>query len=120
MGSDIKQVLVIRADIRMSRGKIAAQAAHAACLSAKEARKKCYDIWRSWLLQGGKKIVLEVNSEGELISIYEKARRAGLPCALVVDAGYTEIPPGTKTAVGIGPEESKKIDKITGHLKTLR
>ncbi len=120
MRSDLKQVLVIRTDIRMSRGKIAAQAAHAACLSAEEARRKCYDIWRSWFLQGAKKIVLEVSSEEELMSIYEKARKAGLPCALVVDAGYTEIPPGTKTAVGIGPEESKKIDRITGHLKALR
>ena len=64
-------------------------------------------------------MVGKVNSEQELIEIYNKARSEGLPCSIIRDAGHTQLEPGTLTAVAIGPERDEKIDKITGHLKLL-
>jgi len=115
-----KQVIVVRTDLEMSRGKIAVQVAHAACGAVEEARKKCPDLLKIWEKEGSKKVVVEVKSEEELMKIYEEAKSSGLACYLVRDAGLTEIPPGTATAVAVGPDLSERIDKITGGLKLLR
>lgn len=56
----------------------------------------------------------------ELLKIYEAVKNSGLPHYLVKDAGHTELPPGTITCLGIGPDDDKKIDKITGNLKLLK
>ena len=114
-----KQVIVINADVKMSRGKIAAQAAHAACEASEAARKIVPKIWRAWRDEGAKKVILAA-SEAELLEIYSKAELLNMPRALIRDAGLTELPPGTITAVAVGPYEEEKIDKITGHLKILR
>ncbi len=118
-GSRYKQVIVIRGDIEMSRGKIAAQAAHAACEAFEEARRSQPKIWKEWRKEGAKKVVL-VSDERGLMEVYEKAKAMGIPRAMVRDAGLTELPPGTLTAVAIGPYEAEKIDEITGKLKPLR
>ncbi len=119
LSSRYKQVIVVRGDIEMSRGKIAAQVAHAACEAFENARKMVPRIWSSWREEGGKKVVL-VASEKELLEIYKKAEILNIPRALIRDAGLTELPPGTLTAVAIGPFDGEKIDKITGHLKPLK
>ncbi|RLE83167.1 MAG: peptidyl-tRNA hydrolase [Thermoprotei archaeon] len=116
----MKQVIVVRTDIKMSRGKIAAQVAHAAVIASEKARADHSEWWREWFYGFQKKIVLEVRSENELLEIYRKAKESGLPVALVRDKGLTEIPPNTLTAVAIGPAPSEKIDKITGSLKLLK
>ena len=112
----MKQVIVIREDLKMGKGKIAAQASHASLLAFLKAgilkRKK-------WLKEGMKKVVLKVSSEKEILELYKKAKQKKLPSALIKDAGLTQIPPGTITALGIGPAEEKKIDEITGKLKLL-
>ncbi len=116
---EYKQVIVVRTDIKMSKGKLAAQVAHAAVsalLEALKERKKWVD---EWIRQGQKKVVLRVDSEKELLSIYEKARTKRLPVALIIDAGRTELEPGTKTCVGIGPAPSKRVDEVTGDLRLL-
>lgn len=110
----MKQAIVIRADLKLSAGKAAAQAAHAA-LQAYNAAKLL--ARKKWEREGAKKVVLAVDSERELRQIFKSARKTKLPAVLITDAGLTEIPPGTPTAVGIGPAEEIKIDKITGNLK---
>ena len=111
-----KQVIVIRTDLKMSKGKACVQVAHASVEAYKKAN---WFSKRKWATTGAKKAVLKVNTLKDLKKIYEEARKEKLPCVLISDAGKTEIPAGTITAVGIGPAESKKIDKITGKLKTL-
>lgn len=110
----MKQAIVLRKDLKMSAGKVAAQASHASLEAykiAKPAEKK------KWEREGGKKIILAVYSKEELLQIFAAAKKARLPVALIMDAGLTEIPAGTKTAVGIGPAADEKIDKIVGSLK---
>ena len=116
---EYKQVLVIRTDLKMSRGKLAVQTAHAAVSSAEEARKHAPTSWRKWLWEGQKKVAVKVASESALITLREKAEKAGLPTYLVRDRGLTELPPGTVTALGIGPASTKTVDKITGDLQLL-
>lgn len=113
---DVKQVIVLRADLKMSPGKAAAQASHAAVSSAEKARKDNPSWWREWIESGQRKIVLRVNSEEDLLNIERKAREMNLPVVLIADMGSTELKPGTITALGIGPAPSNLIDKITGNL----
>ncbi len=111
-----KQVIVMRADLKMSRGKIAAQAGHAAVSAAEEARKRCSDWWKAWLKEGQCKIAVKVESERELLEFERQARELELPHALIYDRGLTELPPNTLTCLGIGPAPSDKVDKITEKL----
>lgn len=131
---EAKQVLVIRKDIKMPQGKVGAQLAHAstgALLSlVKFKERKNRNTWTisapkdgavtAWLEGRFAKICVYVKSEEEIIELYEKAKAANLPCALIKDAGFTVfkgVP--TITAVGIGPGFKEDIDKITGHLPLL-
>ncbi|MCX8196003.1 MAG: peptidyl-tRNA hydrolase Pth2 [Acidilobaceae archaeon] len=116
-----KQAIVLRRDISMGKGKAAAQAAHASLEAALKALRSSRAEWREWLErwleEGQEKVVLRADSEGEMLKLYEEAERAGLPASLVRDAGRTQLPPGTLTAIAIGPAPEEKVDKLTGHLK---
>jgi PTH2 family peptidyl-tRNA hydrolase len=116
---DYKQVIVIRTDLNMSRGKLAVQVAHAAVSSAENARKHLPASWRKWFWEGQKKVAVKVGTEADLVDLFNKAKRAGLPAYLVRDRGLTELPPGTTTALGIGPAPTERVDKITGDLQLL-
>jgi len=111
-----KQVIVVREDLNLSKGKLAVQVAHASILGYEIAEKRAVEEWRK---EGQKKIVLKVGSIQELMEIKERASKSGLATAVVRDAGLTEIPPGTITAIVIGPDEEGKVDKITGNLPLL-
>ena len=113
---EYKQVLVVRADLKMSRGKIAAQAGHAAVSAAEETRKKRPEWWNSWLSEGQCKIAVKVGSEHELLELERMVKKLKLPSALISDRGLTELPPGTLTCLGIGPAPSQQLDKVTGKL----
>ena len=114
-----KMVIVIRTDIKMSKGKVAAQAGHAAVSASEYARKNRPEWWNPWITEGQCKIAVKAKSEDEILDIERKARNAGLPVALIVDRGLTEIPPNTTTCLGIGPAPVNKVDPITGKLSLL-
>jgi len=116
---EYKQVLVIRTDLKMGRGKIAVQVAHAAVTAAEIARKHEPSWWQRWLDEGQKKVVVKVSTLKDLLAIYDEAVRSKLPSDIIRDRGLTEIPPGTVTTVGIGPAPTKKVDKITANLPLL-
>ncbi len=116
---EVKQVIVVRKDLKMGAGKLASQTAHASVLSYLEAMKNNKDIVKAWLESGQRKIVLEVDDEAMLIKLYKAFQYEMVPCAIVNDAGLTQLPPGTTTALGIGPDLASKIDKFTKPLKLL-
>ncbi len=111
-----KQVIVLREDLRLSRGKAAAQAAHAAVTAYKATHARTRKAWED---EGQKKVVLVVKNVEALKQLRARCAQAKLPHALIEDAGLTEIPKGTITALGIGPDKEEKIDKITGSLPLL-
>ena len=117
MTGEYKMVIVVRGDIKLGPGKMAAQVAHAAvncALAAKKNYKKYFDAWYD---EGQKKVVVKVKNLEELRELQADARAAKLPNSLITDAGHTQLPPGTVTCLGIGPGPETAIDKITGHLK---
>jgi PTH2 family peptidyl-tRNA hydrolase len=114
-----KQVIVFRSDLKLSKGKIAAQAGHAAVSAAEEARKRHRGWWEAWIFEGQRKIAIKVKSEKALLELEEQAKKLALPNALITDKGLTEIPEGTVTCLGIGPAPAEKVDRLTGKLKLL-
>lgn len=117
--AEIKQVIIIRSDIVMGKGKTVAQGAHASLMSYFEAERINKGMAKEWIDSGEKKIVLKVSDEESLIKLYKAFEFKKIPCALVADAGLTQLPPGTKTALGIGPWKSGDIDLFTSGLKLL-
>ena len=116
--TEIKQVIVVRKDLGMKTGKIAAQTAHASIEALSKAENKTPGIALEWRENGMPKIVLKVNSEKELLELFMEVKKE-LPAALIKDAGRTQITPGSATCIGIGPADEAKIDKYTSKLKLL-
>ena len=117
--NEYKQVIVFRSDLKLSKGKIAAQAGHAAISAAQKAHKLHRAWWKAWLFEGQCKVAVKVRDKEELFSLEEQANDLGLPNALIVDRGLTEVPPGTVTCLGVGPAPAEKVDKLTGNLPLL-
>ena len=115
---ELKQVIVIRSDLGMGKGKLAAQCSHASLSAYKKCEKEDEENAREWEGQGQKKVVLKVSSEGELLELYEKMKRE-VPCALIRDAGHTQVEPGSVTCFGAGPADEAVLNKYTKHLKLL-
>jgi len=115
----MKQAIVVRTDLKMGKGKVAAQVAHASLAAAEAAQQRKPSWYEGWKGEGQAKIVLKVDSEEQLNELFQKARSAGLPASLIEDRGLTQIEPGTVTCVGIGPGPDSQIDGITGKLKLL-
>ena len=112
-----KQIIVVRSDLKMSRGKLASQVSHAAVDSAHNVERRIISAWRA---TGQKKVVLKAKNESELFALKEKCKKLEIQCSLITDAGRTELEPGTVTALGIGPDEEDKINKVTGSLPLLK
>ncbi|MGO8886294.1 MAG: peptidyl-tRNA hydrolase Pth2 [Streptosporangiaceae bacterium] len=113
----MKLVLVVRADLGMGRGKLAAQVAHAA-VGAALASYGSGDF-TAWLADGQPKVVLKVMTAEQLSQTARQAHEARLPVEVVQDAGRTQLVPGTLTCCAIGPAEASRIDAITGGLPLL-
>ena len=111
-----KQVILIRTDLKLPRGKACSQAAHA---SVEAVLKSDPEMVKAWRKEGMAKIVVKVKDEKELIKYFQQAKDDGLVVSLITDAGRTVIAPGTKTCVGIGPDDEEKIDQVTGKLSLL-
>jgi len=113
----MKQVIVVRKDLKMGCGKIAGQVAHASVTAYK---KQNWFKRRQWFKNDNQvKVVLKVKSEQELIDIMYECMLAGIKYSEIHDAGRTQIEPNTLTAVGIGPDSDEKINKIVKDLKLL-
>ena len=114
--AEYKQCIIIRQDLKLSRGKLAVQVAHAAVSASEHADASAR---RTWKEGGQKKIVLQVKTLSEMYELKMDAEAAGLPASLITDAGLTEVPPGTVTALGIGPAPSEQLDGVTGELQLV-
>jgi len=112
----MKQTIVIRNDLNLKAGKLSVQVAHASVTSALLCKEKKRQWFKEWIDFGQKKVVLEVKNLNELLALHKKATTLKIPCALIRDAGLTEVPPGTVTALGIGPAPEEIINKVTGSL----
>lgn len=129
----IKQVIVVRKDLNMRKGKIAAQAAHASMKVFLDVASIEHDQWEGWKLTSWlttpmadwlnssfAKVCLYVESEEHLLELLQQAKDADISAALITDSGRTEfhgVP--TNTCIAIGPHYADEIDKITGELKLL-
>lgn len=112
----MKQIIIMRDDLGMSRGKEISQGAHASMKAVIENLED--ERVFSWLSGSFTKVVLVVNSEEELLRLYAQAKAKNLICALIMDEGLTEFDGvHTNTCISIGPDEREKIDEVTGHLK---
>ncbi len=111
-----KQVILVRTDLKLPKGKLAVQVAHASLEAALKSSRDVIDEWRS---SGGKKVVLKTDNLEDLRKYEALARSERLVSALITDAGHTTIPSGTVTCLGIGPDKEEKIDMVTGKLKIL-
>lgn len=115
---EIKQAIVVRTDLGMGKGKIAAQVGHACVLGTERVRTTHSDWFTRWWPEQ-KKIVLKVQGLKELQDIKRDAIELKLPYSEVVDAGHTQIAQGTTTCISIGPAPEDLINRITGELKLL-
>jgi PTH2 family peptidyl-tRNA hydrolase len=115
---DIKQVIIVRTDLGMGKGKIAAQVGHACVLGAEHVRKSHPEWFNKWW-SGQEKVVVKVLGIRELQEVKRHAIELDLPWSEVTDAGHTQIAPGTITCISIGPAPENIINKITGDLKLL-
>ncbi len=111
----IKQAIVVRTDLKMSRGKIAAQAAHGSVAALSKSTASAYSAWVS---TGMKKVVLRIKGKKELLDLYKEAKKK-FPTAIVKDAGQTQVKSGTITCLAIGPADDADMDRLTGKLRLL-
>ncbi|MFH1285220.1 MAG: peptidyl-tRNA hydrolase Pth2 [Candidatus Micrarchaeota archaeon] len=112
----IKQIIVVRDDLKIGKGKLCAHVAHASLAGYKLVKKKKESVVEEWEDAGEKKIVVRVKDEKELLELFEQAKKE-VPCALIKDAGLTQIAPGTITCVVLGPWDEKLVDKYSGKLR---
>jgi peptidyl-tRNA hydrolase, PTH2 family len=112
-------ILVVRGELRLTAGKAAVQAAHAAVMLVRWAETHATAELDAWLAEGQRKVALDVTTLADMEEIQRKARAAGIPTVWVEDAGFTEVPPGTRTCLGLGPAPDSRLDPITRALPLL-
>ncbi len=112
----MKQVILVRKDLKMPAGKLASQVSHASVSAVLKSSKDKVEAWEE---QGMKKVVLKVKDEKELLSYEKQAKKHKLVASLIKDIGKTFFSKPTITCLGIGPDKEDLIDKITGKLKIL-
>ncbi|KAK0290899.1 hypothetical protein LTR35_001620 [Friedmanniomyces endolithicus] len=118
---ECKLVLVVRTDLGMGKGKIAAQCGHAtlACYKTLVRANPSHPVLRQWERLGQAKVALKVDSEEDMLMLQAQATSLGLCAQVIHDAGRTQIASGSATVLGIGPAPKSKVDEVTGHLRLL-
>ncbi|MGM5480489.1 MAG: peptidyl-tRNA hydrolase Pth2 [Nanobdellota archaeon] len=111
-----KQVILIRQDLKLPKGKLAVQTAHASVSAVLKSSENKVKAWRD---EGMKKVIVKVAGKEELYQYIQQAKDEGLKTAIISDAGKTVVSPGTVTCGAIGPDKSEDVDRITGELKLL-
>ena len=114
---NVKMVLVVRNDLKMGKGKAAAQCSHATLAAYKSARSHAPKTLRRWESRGQPKITTKVEDEEALLTAMAVARSLGLVAECIQDAGRTQIAPGSKTVVAVGPGPEHLVDQVTGQFK---
>lgn len=117
---EMAMVLVTRRDLKISRGKLAAQCGHAAVECALKAKRETPRSLETWRDNGARKVVVEAPSIEALKRLFGEAQAAGIVAYMVRDAGHTEIPAGTVTVVGLGPGPRRSIDALTGGFSLVK
>lgn len=113
---DYKQAILVRQDLKLPKGKMAVQVAHASIETMMNAKKTVVD---KWMREGMAKVVLKVKNLSELKKYVTKAKKLGIAAYMIRDAGHTVVKPGTVTCAGLGPDKKEKIDKIVSKLKLV-
>ena len=113
---ETRQIIVVNSELGLPKGKLASQVAHAAVAAFLEAAPSAR---AAWLSAGMPKVVLKAANQAELQELQARAQSAGLPVALIQDAGRTVVAEGTVTCIGIGPAAAAALEPITGSLKLL-
>lgn len=116
---ECKMILAVRMDIKMEKGKIAAQCAHAALAAYKSARKLTPKFVRQWERRGQAKVAVKCPDEETMLALENKAKELGIAARSIIDAGRTQIAPNTRTVLGLGPAPVSLMNQLTGHLKLL-
>ncbi|KAK2879806.1 peptidyl-tRNA hydrolase 2, mitochondrial isoform X2 [Channa argus] len=114
---EFKMILVVRNDLKMGKGKVAAQCSHAAVSAYKQVQRRNPELLKQWEYCGQPKVVVKAPDEDTLINLLSHAKEVGLPVSLIQDAGRTQIAPGSRTVLGIGPGPAELLDIVTGDLK---
>lgn len=115
---NLKQVIIVRKDLKLGVGKVSSQVAHASVDALEKTKLEKPALVEQWKEEGQKKVVLKVQSKKELLLLFKKLKEQ-FPTALIKDAGRTQIPAGEPTCLGVGPVTEKEIDKYTKELKLL-
>ena len=116
---DFKQIIVVRSDLKMGKGKIAAQVAHASISSFELVKKTNPTVADEWYKNGMPKIVLKVDSFKSFIQYFNLAKDRGIPVIIISDAGNTQVAPGSKTCFAAGPWYSDELDSVFSKLRLL-
>ena len=107
-------VIVVRRDLKLPKGKLAVQAAHAAVSITMKTRST--PAFKEWLVIGQKKVAVWAEDEKHLLAIKRAAEDRDLPTVLVKDAGRTVVAAGTTTCIAIGPSDADELEPVTGEL----
>lgn len=119
ISGEYKMIMVVRNDLKMGKGKIAAQCAHSAVGAVEKLAYVNMAGLRHWQSQGQPKVVVKVDSEASFYEILREAQKEDVNTCLISDAGRTQIAAGSKTVLAVGPGPINKINSLTGHLKLL-
>ena len=118
-GQSIKMVFVINHELKMGKGKIAAQVGHAAVKATLKSGEKRPELLDAWLSTGQKKICVKADNARHIEQIEQQAKQRNVLSSKIHDAGHTQIPAGSLTVLVLGPDEDDMLDELTGALKLL-